>query len=136
MRLLKSPRRKLGNRTRCILAPERLRNDHACSRTQRRGRHMRPARNLPSGMLVAHRRYTKGRAAIKQHVGQHQRCGEYTAALGLCLIGIRDRQAANLAGTRHAVKNRAKRPLQLKGTLVQRGIAVEDLILLAHLTTA
>ena len=97
---------------------------------------MRPARDLPSGTLVACRRHTKGRAAIKQHVGQHQRRGEYTTALGLCLIDIRDRQTANLAGTCHAVEGSAKRPLQLKGTLVQRGIAVEDLILLAHLTTA
>ena len=76
MRLLKGSRRKLGNRTRRTLIPKSLWKDRACSHIQRRRRHMRPARNLPSGVLKAHRRHAKGRATIKQHVSQHQRRGE------------------------------------------------------------
>ena len=136
MRLLKRSRRQRGDSGRRILIPESLRNDHARSLAQRCRCHVRSARDLPSGAVEAHTRHAKRRAAIEQHVGQHQRGGKEPATFRLHLIGVRDGQATDLTRTRHAVQNRTKRPLQLIGALIKQWIAIENLILPAHLTTA
>ena len=85
------------------------------------------------GVLTCH---GHGRGRVEKDVGHRDGGGEQSRLRGIRRTGlVRAWELGHLAGTRRCVEQGAEGSLQVEGTTVDEGVALEDVIA-RHLTTA